>query len=558
MCVAVDQVAVVDRAQGTVEDRGDREVTAWRAQLEESTMRFRFVADASRVDVTQRDTLFLWNTDWDDWFQFATLHTLVYIDQQGTRHSLGDVKIGTVGLLGARANQAAAGERMPGLPAEFSVLSEEFFSLGQDDSYYSSLDELGAQFREDVLRGLRDIAFDELARRTALFQKVTTTSLLRSVTLKTVEDQFARMAHGGARLTPYSFSFKPRSAEPRPALAFSVEPGSRPPTNIHVLIGRNGVGKSTLLNSMAKVMVEKSRADDDPAGPWDQLSNIVSVSFSAFDDFSPMKQSRERPRGLTYHYVGLKKVAGRDSESAGLKDDRAISTEMTKSLKLCLVGARRARLRQALGLLESDPIFAEAGLADLLEIPLPHEVPTSFDFDEAVTAFGAQFRGLSSGHKIVLLSICRLVETVEEKSLVLLDEPEAHLHPPLLSAFVRALSDLLTNRNGMAIIATHSPVVLQEVPRVCVWKLSRSGTFVQVERPRIETFGENVGILTDEVFGLEVTSTGFHRMLADAALSSGSYEEALATFGGQLGSEGKSMLRAMMLPTHSATSYVDG
>lgn len=531
-------------------------------------MKFRVVVGASSVDATQRDVLFLWNTNWDDWFQFATMHTLVYLDQQGTRHSLGDVKIGRVGLRGARALQAAAGERAPGLPSEFTQLSEEFFSLGQDDSYYSGLDELGAQFREGVLRGLRDIAFDKLARRTALPEKVTTTSLLRTVTLKTVEDQFARMAHGGARLTPYSFIFKPRSAEPKPALAFSVEPGSRPPTNIHVLIGRNGVGKSTLLNSLAKTMVDKSRADDEPAGPWDQLSNIVSVSFSAFDDFTPMKQPRERARGLTYHYVGLKKVAARDGDSAGLKDDRAISAEMTKSLKLCLVGARRARLRQALGLLESDPIFAEAGLADLLEVPLPHEVATGIDSDEAVaaaeaveeavTAFGTQFRRLSSGHKIVLLSICRLVETVEEKSLVLLDEPEAHLHPPLLSAFVRALSDLLTNRNGMAVIATHSPVVLQEVPRVCVWKLSRSGDVLRVERPRIETFGENVGILTDEVFGLEVTSTGFHRMLADAAISSSTYEEALATFDGQLGSEGKSMLRAMMLPTHSASSHVDG
>jgi predicted ATP-dependent endonuclease of OLD family len=51
----------------------------------------------------------------------------------------------------------------------------------------------------------------------------------------------------------------------------------------------------------------------------------------------------------------------------------------------------------------------------------------------------------------VLLTITRLVETVEERTLVLLDEPEAHLHPPLLSAFVRSLSDLLINRNGVAI-----------------------------------------------------------------------------------------------------------
>ena len=92
------------------------------------------------------------------------------------------------------------------------------------------------------------------------------------------------------------------------------------------------------------------------------------------------------------------------------------------------------------------------------------------------------YRGLSSGHKIVLLSITKLVENMEEKTLVLMDEPEAHLHPPLLAAFVRALSDLLINRNGVAIIATHSPVVLQEVPRSCVWKIVRHGRAEGEER----------------------------------------------------------------------------
>jgi hypothetical protein len=122
------------------------------------------------------------------------------------------------------------------------------------------------------------------------------------------------------------------------------------------------------------------------------------------------------------------------------------------------------------------------------------------------------------------------------------------MHPPLLSAFIRALSDLLTNRNGMAIVATHSPVVLQEVPRNCVWRLQRSGDALAAERPQIETFGENVGTLTDEIFGLEVTATGFHKMLADAAAQADSYEEALARFGGQLGEEGRAILRAMTRP----------
>lgn len=63
----------------------------------------------------------------------------------------------------------------------------------------------------------------------------------------------------------------------------------------------------------------------------------------------------------------------------------------------------------------------------------------------------------------------------------MLDEPESHLHPPLLSAFIRSLSELLILRNGVAIIATHSPVILQEVPKRCAWILNRSGISAKAE-----------------------------------------------------------------------------
>jgi predicted ATP-dependent endonuclease of OLD family len=153
---------------------------------------------------------------------------------------------------------------------------------------------------------------------------------------------------------------------------------------------------------------------------------------------------------------------------------------------------------------------------------------------------------LSSGHKIVLLIVTRVVETIEERSLVLVDEPEAHLHPPLLSALIRAFSDLLINRNGVAIISTHSPVILQEVPRTCVWRIRRIGRKTKVERPRSETFGENVGTLTHAIFGLEVTDSGFHTMITEAVEEGLSYERILDRFDDQLGDEARGIARSLI------------
>jgi hypothetical protein len=123
-----------------------------------------------------------------------------------------------------------------------------------------------------------------------------------------------------------------------------------------------------------------------------------------------------------------------------------------------------------------------------------------------------------------------------------MDEPEAHLHPPLLAALIRAVSDLLINRNGVAIVATHSPVVLQEVPKSCVWKVRRHGGCAIVERAAAETFAENVGRLTHEVFGLEVTRSGFHKMIAEAVDPGDSFEDVYEKFDREIGLEGRALI----------------
>lgn len=508
-------------------------------------VKFRVVTSMPAGRERRPDTVYLWSSAWDDWFKFSTLYNVSYVDSDSETHHIGETKIGEFGLKPRRSGDGKEpGFRSPTLPARFSTLDERFFSLGQDTSFYEELSKIGSTFRMSFLAAINDIAFDAELRVRAESEQVTGVSLLRNVPLQTVREQYARLARGGARLTSYKFVYRKKQLDADAlALSFAVDPSVNPPTNIHVLIGRNGVGKSTVLNGIAKTIIansDKRAATNDKTAekaPWDQFSNVVSVSFSAFDSFAPLSLPQDR-RGLPYHYVGLKKVnSGGDAQAPEIKDPAALAREMSQAVKTCLVGARHARLTRALRLLEGDPIFASIGIGDLIG---------EASREEVVETLPKLFRRLSSGHKIVLLTVTKLVETVEEKSLVLFDEPEAHLHPPLLSAFIRALSDLLTNRNGMAIIATHSPVVLQEVPKSCVWKLQRAGDLVTRERPSIETFGENVGILTDEIFGLEVTATGFHKFLADLAGDSDSYEEALEQLGSRLGTEGRAILRAML------------
>lgn len=489
---------------------------------------------------------------WDDWRKYRTQFYLTICDASGVSHNIGSVKIGQRGLKPhPGTSEPPTGHRKPAVPTRFDQLNDTFFSLGQDDTYYERLGKLGNSVRVHVLKALRDVAYDADIWSQVQEEEVTTESLLRSVSSVSVEGQYRRLAHGRIRLTPYAFAFAPpkRMGDGTPPyeLEFDVIPSSKPPTNIHVLIGRNGVGKTRLLVLMAKTLAAPDpTARQSGTFRWrDDLdeqrrfASLVTVSFSAFDDTELPPEGTMQDGGLKYFYIGLRRNPGESETGIRLKTPPMLATEFVKSLAACSVEAKRERWLAALEIMSSDPVFQAADLSRLID----------YDFaDEGQKeAIRATFGKLSSGHKIVILTLTRLIETVEEKTLVLVDEPEAHLHPPLLSAFVRALSNLLVDRNGVAIVATHSPVVLQEVPRTCAWMLRRFLEEAKADRPSIETFGENVGILSREVFQLELIQSGYHRLLDEVAQSSGSYGEAVQSFGDQLGAEARAVLRAMYL-----------
>ena len=492
----------------------------------------------------RKGTVYLRVDNWDD-YSFKTMFYLAFCDETGETREIGNVKIGYVGQPQGYVHDL--------VPEEFEQLAENFFSLGQDSDYYKNIKELMSEESSNALLvGLRDVANDDNLLSAVEQEEVFKTSLMRSVSWSAIHGQYKRILSGGAILTEFRFSYKRDKSELNTGIEidFHVAPNSKPPTNIHILIGRNGVGKTTLLNNMVKAVLfgenqqeacglfyEKSPwYSDDQTISDEYFSSLVSVAFSAFDPFIPPLEQHDRNKGICYFYIGLKNIFEENgNQKTKLKESTELCEDFISSLGSCFSLQKKKELwLRAISKLESDSNFAQMGLMRLAEEEYPQNLA------------GSLYKRMSSGHAIVLLTMTRLVETVEEKTFVLLDEPESHLHPPLLSAFTRALSDLLINRNAVAIIATHSPVVLQEVPKSCVWKLRRTGLEGQADRPEGETFGENVGVLTREVFGLEVSKSGFHGLLLDFVEQGKSYDEIMADFDNQLGFEGRAILRALI------------
>lgn len=504
-------------------------------------MRFEVIPFNQNVPLYGQNVAYLWANNWND-HGLKTMFHLRYFDLNGKRYDIGTLKIGEFNM---KENQYS-----PNIPNSFNQLSNNFFSLGQDTEYYSNIMSLNSEeIRKHLLFSLKDIAADEDLYSRVSNEEITSISLFRFLTNETVEGQFRRILSGGAQLTNYSFSYFARSHIQEELnqfkLYFDVKPGSRPPTNLHVLIGSNGAGKTHILNSMLRTLRFPEREigignyfisnGEKNVCPF---ANLVFVSFNAFDNFRSFQNYEFDAGQIQFTYVGLQKVAEsyRSNEMTLTKTPEDLVEEFSNSAKLCKIGAKLGRWKKALNVLEADTAFFDAEITDLVDVPDADFLHESREL----------YRRLSSGHKIVLLTITKLIECVHEKTLVLMEEPESHLHPPLLSAFMRALSDLLIDRNGVAVVATHSPVILQEVPRSCVWNIFRRGNHTRVGRPKRQTFGENIGILTGEVFGLEVTQSGFHNMLNKESNVADSVDEVLAKFDDGVGTEGRALISSMV------------
>jgi predicted ATPase len=513
-------------------------------------MKFKLIPRSSGIPAKGVSTIYLHIDHWND-FSFMTMFDLSLDDEKGIRHDIGQVKIGFKGQDKTKDTYAT-------LDQEFISLPKGYFSLGMGDDYYKNLAKLSKEFRVELLTHLNDMAYDSTHLNNADGEEVFSVSLLRDVSLSVIKGQFSRILAGKPGLTDFKFNYiRPEQQSIGGLkLRFNVIANSLPSTNVHAVIGRNGAGKTTLLNGMIESIVDignslgkftNSDLYGTPPISKDYFSSLVSVSFSAFDPFKPPKEQSDPSEGACYFYIGLQKDDGNLSTLFELNE------QCEKALNTCFRSpGKTKRWLKAMKSLGSDDNFSEMKLEELeAEYKAIRSSKKKNDTGNVKEKYseivGRKLSRLSSGHAVVFLTVSRLVAAVEEKTLVLIDEPESHLHPPLLSAFIRALSELMYDRNGVAILATHSPVVLQEVPRSCVWKISRSGKEVSPFRPANETFGENVGVLTRDIFGHEVVKSGFHQLLLESVEKGNSYEEILENYDCELGQEARSILKALVL-----------
>ncbi|WP_446686556.1 AAA family ATPase [Paraburkholderia youngii] len=122
---------------------------------------------------------------------------------------------------------------------------------------------------------------------------------------------------------------------------------------------------------------------------------------------------------------------------------------------------------------------------------------------------------LSSGQKMFFRFALRLISSIDQGTLVVVDEPETHLHPNLICDVASLLYNVLTQMKSIAIIATHSAYVVREMPTHCVhvFNVSKNSKQVEIGRVRLKTLGASIDSISQAVFG-DATVEKYHEQIA--------------------------------------------
>ncbi|WEA01758.1 AAA family ATPase [Mucilaginibacter sp. SJ] len=429
------------------------------------------------------------------------------------------------------------------------ALDDDYCSMGTSLDYYSRISQLPL-YKEEILTALRDAVVYPEFKEDFLEEPGFKAAMMRNFKaddqLFTLGPLLLERDYHGLLDLDQSFKFKfPQFEEP---VTFRFDSKNKYgwndlslPNRIIAIIGRNGSGKSTLLSRISRVAFSSAtdRLDEtlqqvgimDPPGLG--FPRILVLSYSAFDAFNTpgvyVKDKRiiveEMRKGIArYVFIGVRDIVSEleemipfmhFDEETGKLDPAEIRRDKIENTKLKTINQLGEEFIGNLAIIKEfrrDTIFDKA--MKILSAEVSMHLILGQDLLNTDEKDNLEFfLGLSTGHKFVIHSLTSIIAYTAIRSLLLFDEPETHLHPPMLAALMTAVRFVLGELNAFMIVATHSPVVLQETLSEHVYRVRRVGSEMKIEQPPLETFGENIGTLTEMAFGLTSEATDFHNTL---------------------------------------------
>ena len=293
-----------------------------------------------------------------------------------------------------------------------------------------------------------------------------------------------------------------------------------------VITGPNGTGKSQLLDLIHNTIINKENTTERVAisgksikpdeviflkGEW-QLQNTSNVNLSTiqqkmdgyYNNFKGSQYARNQQGHLKMFYAcqEIVRITGKQPPNVSreefdkyfpeilIEQENQISQKIGEvfynyrlsEIELLAKNKSADEIKKELGekpwivlreiIKESKLPFdvndpSESGIRDGFQLKLTHQI-----IKEEIN-----FNDLSSGEKVLIALVFYLYNSQEKKvfpKLLLLDEPDAHLHPSMSQQFLNVIKNVLVDKFGVQVImTTHSPSTVILAPNDSIYEMSR-------------------------------------------------------------------------------------
>lgn len=477
-------------------------------------MRFIQQTDKNKINTNTYPAFGLFRTTWDD-YGITCEFVLTYYLNENEKTEIGLTKI--------IFKDSPSNHLFP----EFDGSDSLYISLGQELSFYKNLvNSIGTEKSIEVLEQLNDIAwqsqkiepFESDSRfRNALLRDNSARDTLRFGKQVILNESFNKN---------FSFTYTTKAEDAEQPFTINVDFDETDPLPHRIvgIIGRNAVGKTHLMGNLARDLVQVRKVsqksinqkEESFSGDRPIFNRVITISYSAFDKFVIPSNPQN-----SYVYCGIRNSKGVLSKNSLTQDYK------DNILRIQNLDREELWVSCMSHILENH--------SDDFVNRLRLEVYAQHDIEEDTLAL------LSSGQSILAHFVTALVARIQENTLVLFDEPETHLHPNAVAHLFNVLNRILTKHQSFAIIATHSPIVIQEIPKKRVILLSRDENDTSVMPIHFETFGESISELTRHVFDTISIPHHYKRVLKKLAENM-SVEEVDELFEYNLGLNARSYL----------------
>lgn len=372
------------------------------------------------------------------------------------------------------------------IKAKFVTLDDSFCSVGQNDGYYTGMQAYFGVNTASILYALKDASyFIEINDKFAT-TPIFVNSLIRDDEVEQLSRNI-RFVLGGRNLENkynFAYNFTPPNYSDTPVeIELNYNNTLEYSDRIFAVIGKNGAGKTQLITNLP-IDISNSKSNSfKPQIPI--FSKVIAVSYSVFDNF----ELPNRKVDFNYVFCGL------------LNKEKNLPSKIEKAQNL-LEAYKKIKHHNRVE--KWQDILSNFIDGDVLKNVFVKNSIRSYGDDNEFKLNEGIFIGLldklSSGQSIMLEIMTKIIANIRYDSLILFDEPETHLHPNAISQLISSIYELVESFDSYCLITTHSPIIIQNIFGKNVYVMEKDNNIPFLRKIGVETFGENLTVLTEDVF----------------------------------------------------------